>query len=161
MGKRGWRLYSPGSPRRSQQQWQSEPGNGQALERTGHKQRCGWPSAGSGMQSDVSSQENRDVGRSDRGRREEESRRRSGWTTRSSVFTSCVLQAPSSLTHGPASWASEALRVDFGSVSTGIVQTTNFQALQSSPHGGHLHRKLLNPDNPCWWDSGCLAISGL
>ena len=80
---------------------------------------------------------------------------------RSSVFTRCILQALYSLTHGPANWASGALRVDFGSVSTGIVQTPNFQAVQSSPHGGHLHRKLLNPDNPCWWDSGCLAISFL
>lgn len=38
-------------------------------------EECGWLPAGSGMESDVSSQENRDVGRSDRGRREEESKR--------------------------------------------------------------------------------------
>ena len=44
-GGRGAGNYGPGSPRRSRQQWQSERGNDQALERTVHKERCEWSSA--------------------------------------------------------------------------------------------------------------------
>ena len=61
-GGRGAENYGPGSPRRSRQQWQSELGNDQALESTVHKERCEWASAGSAMESEVRSQETRDVG---------------------------------------------------------------------------------------------------
>ena len=61
-GGRGAENYGPGSPRRSRQQWQSELGHDQALESTVHKERCEWASAGSAMESEVRSQETRDVG---------------------------------------------------------------------------------------------------
>lgn len=43
-----------------------------------------------------------------------------------------VLQAPSSLTRGPANWASGASRVDFGSVRTGTANCSDSKFLESA-----------------------------